>query len=59
MGYVLIAGVVGLWIGFTLGVLVIGLLAASHPDDRLASWPDDREPASAMVVASRSPSIVR
>lgn len=58
MGYVLIAGVAGMWFGFALGVLAMGLLAASHSDERLASWPDVREPASAGVGASRSPSIV-
>ncbi len=58
MGYVLIAGVVGMWLGFALGVLAMGLLAASHPDERLASWPEAREPASVRVGTSRSRSIV-
>jgi hypothetical protein len=57
MGYVLVAAVVGMWCGFTLGVLAMGLLAASHPDERLASSPDVCEPASAEIAANRSPSI--
>ncbi len=58
MGHLLIAGVVGMGLGFALGVLAMGLLAASHPDERLASWPEVSEPASVAVGASRSRSIV-
>ena len=39
MEYVFIAGGIGLVIGFSLGVLVMALLAASYPDDLPESWP--------------------
>lgn len=45
MGYILIAGVVGMLFGFALGVLAMALFAASQPDERLASPPDVHEPS--------------
>ncbi len=58
MGYILIAGVVGMFIGFALGVLAMSLLAASQPDERLASPPDVHKSASAELGANESPSIM-
>ena len=53
MDYGLIAGGIGLVIGFALGVLVMALLAASYPDELPESWPEVREPSWAGVAVGR------
>jgi len=49
MAYVLIAGWVGLVIGFSLGALAMALLAASYPDELPEPWPEVRESSWAGV----------
>ncbi len=45
MGYILIAGMVGMFFGFALGVLAMALFTASRQDERLASPPDLQDPS--------------
>jgi hypothetical protein len=59
MEYILIAGWVGLVIGFSLGALAMALLVASYPDELPEPGPEVRESSVAGVgVGGRGRSIV-